>query len=168
MIVNKSLPNLASDKKRIRGVISDVDGILTDGKIYFSSSGEQFTSFHAYDGFGAFNLINAGITLAIISGRHNPAITHRCQNDLGIKEVHLGIEDKLALKKALSTKYDIAPNEWIVIGDDINDLPLFDNTTLSVTVPEALIHVRERAALITERRGGEGAFRELSDWILSR
>ena len=167
MILNHPIKDMNARRAQVRGIISDVDGILTNGEIIISTTGEQHHVYHALDGFGIMNLIQAGYVFAIISGRKNPSAQFRCE-DLGVTEIHLGIENKYEKMHELVQKYNIPMQHWAAIGDDINDVECLNSVDFSFTVPNAHPSALAAANLITTRKGGQGAVREISDWLLKK
>src|SRR5690554_1100387 len=121
---------LGVQKKKIRMLIMDVDGTLTDGKVYIGPSGEEFKAFNIQDGLGIKMLKEKGIIPAIITGRNSKIVDARAK-ELGIDEVYQGIEDKLEIYNLLKGKYGIFDEEVAYVGDDLNDLPIMDQVGLS-------------------------------------
>lgn len=152
-------------KKKIKIFIMDVDGTLTDGKIYIGPQGEIFKAFNVKDGLGIKLLIEKGIIPVIITCRNSEIVTRRAR-ELGIEEVHQGVEDKLETYRKLTQKYGINNQEVAFIGDDLNDLPLMNVAGLSFAVADAVRAVREKADYVTGHKGGDGAVREAIDVIL--
>src|SRR5450755_2559896 len=104
-------------------LVLDVDGVLTDGRLYFGVRGEALKVFHARDGFGIAQLLRAQVQVAIISGRRSPMVTTRCR-ELGIAHVHQGIEDKLAVFQRLCARLKVSAEQCASVGDDLPDLPV--------------------------------------------
>ena len=154
-------------KHKIKMFIMDVDGTLTDGKIYIGSHGEVFKAFNTKDGLGIKLLSGKGIIPVIITGRHSEIVMARAR-ELGIEEVYQGVEDKLTAYRELTDKYKIIDEEVAFIGDDLNDLPLINMVGLSFAVADAVRAVREKVDYVTEERGGEGAVREAIEVILQK
>jgi 3-deoxy-D-manno-octulosonate 8-phosphate phosphatase (KDO 8-P phosphatase) len=155
--------------QRARGVrllTCDVDGVLTDGSIYVDDDGRETKAFNALDGVGMKMLMEAGITVAWITGSSAPAVTHRARR-LGIARVVLGAEDKLTPWDALRSELMLVPEACAHIGDDLPDVPVFVRCGFAVAVPHAPPSVRARAHLVTGRDGGKGAVRELCEIILA-
>ena len=151
---------------RIKGVILDVDGVLTNGQITYSDGGEELKSFHVQDGASIKLLQQHGIEVAIISGRKSLAVTRRAE-ELGIKYVIQGAHSKSqALDQLLDAGF--CRDNLCAIGDDLADLELYarQNVTLKVTVANGHPVVRARADFVTQRRGGEGVIVELAQLIL--
>ena len=153
--------------KRVRLVITDVDGVLTDGGLYYGPDGECLKRFHARDGLGVRLLQQAGIQVAVLSGRDCPALRKRLA-DLGITEAVLGQVDKRAVLSGIIERCGVSAEEVAFIGDDIPDMEVFGLCGVSVTVGDASDYVKARADLVLECQGGQGAFRELLDVILPR
>ena len=154
------------DKARaIQCLILDVDGILTDGRLYYSDQGETLKTFHVHDGQGIKNLQNAGISVAIISSRNSQMVAKRAE-ELGIHTVFQGIHDKLSAFKELQNSIALPSTHYAYMGDDLVDLPVMQEVGLSFTVPNAIAAVKKAADWTTEQPGGFGAVREVADFIL--
>jgi len=149
----------------IRLLTCDVDGVLTDGRIYINASGEEMKAFSVLDGVGLKALAAAGVAVAWISGGSAPAIAHRARS-LDVREVVLGTEDKLAAWESIRVSLELPPEACAHVGDDLPDLPVFARCGLAIAVPGAPSSVRERAHYVTRRDGGAGAVREVCDLIL--
>ena len=142
----------------------DVDGVLTDGGIYYTDSGDSFRKFNAKDGMGLTHLQMAGIPVAIISMGMPGAIDHRAKR-LGIKYVYTDVEDKAQSMREIIDDLGIDMSEVAHIGDDINDLPLFDVAGLTIAPVDAMDEVKEVADIISTKKGGDGVVREIADII---
>ena len=153
--------------QKIRLVAFDVDGVFTDGRFYLSDDGVESKAFDTQDGFGILQLQNAGIAVAIISGRPSGAVRKRMA-ELGVEHVHLACKDKLATFDALTQKLGIAAGETVYVGDDIPDLPLLSKVGYSIAVANAVAAVREFCDYTTTAAGGNGAVREVCEHVLSR
>jgi 3-deoxy-D-manno-octulosonate 8-phosphate phosphatase (KDO 8-P phosphatase) len=151
--------------EKIKLLILDVDGVMTDGRIIVNDQGEELKFFDAKDGQGLKLLMNAGIEVGIISGRHSGAVDRRAES-LGIREVHLGIEDKASVLKALIEQRGLKKEEVCCMGDDLPDLALFSQAGFPVAVADAVPEVLDAALFITEKGGGKGAVREVCELIL--
>jgi 3-deoxy-D-manno-octulosonate 8-phosphate phosphatase (KDO 8-P phosphatase) len=149
----------------IRLAVFDVDGVLTDGSLLFGEQGEALKRFNTLDGHGMKMLMQAGIEVAIISGRNSPAVTRRMQ-ELGITHVFQGIHDKRATFEQLLASLDLPPEAAAGIGDDVVDLPLLSRCGLAVAVPAAPAFVLANVHYVTRTQGGHGAGREFCDLIL--
>jgi 3-deoxy-D-manno-octulosonate 8-phosphate phosphatase (KDO 8-P phosphatase) len=150
----------------IRLLTLDVDGVLTDGRIYVDDQGREFKAFNALDGTGIKLLQRAGIVVAWITGSRAPAVSHRAAQ-LGVARVVLGAEDKLVPWEALRSELGLAHAACAHVGDDLPDLPVLAACGLAITVPHAPAVVKSRAHHVTERDGGLGAVRETADLILA-
>lgn len=152
--------------KKIRLVATDVDGVLTDGGLYYSDSGEQTKKFNVWDGLGLTLLKKAGLVTAVITMEQTRLVTVRAAK-LGISEVHQGVTDKLTVVKALSLKYGIQLDEIAYLGDDLTDLPALQAVGFSATPANGRDPVRKKARYVCKAKGGEGAVREVADLILA-
>ncbi|OYU32010.1 MAG: 3-deoxy-manno-octulosonate cytidylyltransferase [Comamonadaceae bacterium PBBC2] len=156
------LPSLANTKL----VITDVDGVLTDGGIYYDADGECMKRFHVRDGLGIQMLQEKGVQVAVLSGRDSAALRKRVA-DLGIAHAIYGAKDKGDACLQLMETAGVSKVETVCIGDDSIDLPAFAACGLSYAVADAPVYVRHKATHILALKGGEGAFRELADQILT-
>ena len=150
---------------KTRLLILDVDGVLTDGSIIMNDHGEETKCFHVKDGHGLRLLMDAGIHVAIITGRKSKAVKHRAR-DLGIREVYQGIKDKEALCKELIQYKKLDKEQVCCMGDDLPDLPVFNQVGFSIAVADASSELREKADFTTKKKGGKGAVREVCELIL--
>ncbi len=150
----------------IRMLILDVDGVLTDGRLYFGLRGEALKQFHVRDGHGIKQLARAGIEVAVISGRKSKMVDVRCR-ELGVEHLRQGAEDKVAELERLCRKLKIEPSACACIGDDVPDVPIMRKVALAFAVADAHPEVRHAAHLITKLPGGHGAVREVCDYLLA-
>jgi 3-deoxy-D-manno-octulosonate 8-phosphate phosphatase (KDO 8-P phosphatase) len=150
---------------RVRLMIFDVDGILTDGSLHYGADGELIKTFNVLDGHGIKLLQQSGVATAIISARQSPIVLRRA-TDLGISHVFQGIHDKAAAFRQLLEQTGIAPQNCSFIGDDVIDLPILSRVGFAASVPNAHAEVRARVHHVTQAGGGRGAVRELCDFIL--
>lgn len=157
---------LTSRAKLIRLMAFDVDGIMTDGGLYFSDSGEEFKRFNSQDGHGLKMLRASGVEIALITGRTSRCVTARARN-LGIEHVYQGAENKLEAMVDLLNKLKLPRDAAAYMGDDVVDLTVMRHVGMAVTVPDAPPQVRERSHYITQRNGGYGAVREACEMIMS-
>ena len=156
-------PRIAS---RLRLLVLDVDGVLTDGALYFGARGEMLKAFHVRDGHGIKLLQAAGVQVAVISGRRSPAVLRRCR-DLGIRHVTQGAQDKSAALDALLPRAGIQfDSEVACVGDDTPDIPLFARVGYSFAVADAHPLARASASEVTRLPGGRGAVREVCDALI--
>lgn len=151
--------------KKVKCLICDIDGVMTDGAIYISNTGEDMKAFHAQDGIGMSMLMAAGIELAVITSSENNVI-HKRMEQIGIKTYFSGHIDKRGAYKELKQQLNLEDEDIAYIGDDLSDLLIIKQVGLGVTVPNAVSYVKEGAHWITERKGGDGAVRELCEIIL--
>jgi len=158
-------PSLEERLKRIRLIIFDVDGVLTDGGIIFGSGGLEIKTFHVRDGHGIKIAKRCGLELTMITGRNSDVVQRRAQ-DLGIAKVYQGIFDKRPVLEELLKEYALEPDQVAVMGDDGVDIPLFRRVGIGFSVPEAPEEVRREAGYVTRRTGGKGAAREVIEMIL--
>lgn len=149
----------------IRLVITDVDGVLTDGGIFYDATGECLKRFHVRDGLGICLLQENGVRVAVLSGRDSPTLRKRVA-DLGVSLFQFGVKDKHAACRALMEQAGVTARETACIGDDSIDLPAFSACGLSYAVADAPRYVQAKANAVLTQRGGNGAFRELADAIL--
>ncbi len=152
--------------KPLRLVAFDVDGVLTDGGLYLSDSGEEFKRFNSLDGHGLKMLKASGVELAIITGRTSRCMELRAKN-LGITRLHQGVENKLATMQALLGELKLTPEQAAFMGDDVVDLPVMRRVGLALSVPAAPQVVRDHAHYVSQREAGYGAVREVCELIMS-
>lgn len=152
--------------KEIKCVIFDVDGVLTDGKLYFDLAGKEYKSFHAQDGQGLKLLQQNGVEVAIISGRSSPIVDKRMKS-LGITHVYQGQENKTAAFNDLLETLNLSANQVAHVGDDLPDLALMSRARLAIAVNDANPSILPYCQGQTTRAGGQGAAREVCDAILS-
>jgi len=146
----------------------DCDGVLTDGRLYFSNEGEVIKVFHVRDGQGIVSWHAAGFQSGIISGRAAGSIIHSRADELGMKYVRTSSSDKVADFREIIIQACVTADETAFIGDDIGDLELMRLVGFSVAVADATEEVRTAAAHVTEAKGGQGAVREVIDLLLRR
>lgn len=150
----------------VRLLAMDVDGTMTDGKIYIGQAGEIMKAFHVKDGQGIALLRGSGVVTAIITARQSEIVRLRA-DELHIDEVCQGVSDKQSVLRALCEKYGISPEETAYIGDDLGDLPALNYAGVGMCPSDAAPAVRRAADLVLPSRGGEGAIRDAAEWILS-
>ncbi len=149
----------------IRALGLDVDGVLSDGRLYFTSTGEEMKAFHALDGHGLKMLMRAGLQVAIITSRSSPILERRSK-DLGITHLYQGVEDKLAALADFLAAAGLETGQFCFAGDDLMDLPVLQAAGLACSVPGGHEDVRSRAHIVTSTPGGKGAVREITDFLL--
>lgn len=158
-------PDLLARARCVRLLSCDVDGVLTDGRIYVDDHGHEFKAFSALDGVAVNLLARAGIVVAWITGSTAPAVAHRARQ-LRIPHLVLDAHDKLVPWERLRGELGFAAEQCAHIGDDLPDVPVLAACGLAATVPHAPAPVRAHAHYVTSREGGSGAVRELADIIL--
>jgi len=157
---------LTSRAKLIRLMAFDVDGVMTDGGLYFSDSGKEFKRFNSQDGHGLKMLQASGVEIALITGRTSGCVAARAEN-LGIKYVYQGVENKLEAMIDLLNKLKLSRDAAAYMGDDVVDLTVMRHVGMAISVPDAPMLVRERSHYVTQRNGGHGAVRETCEMIMS-
>jgi 3-deoxy-D-manno-octulosonate 8-phosphate phosphatase (KDO 8-P phosphatase) len=151
--------------RAIRLAAFDVDGVLTDGRLYYSERGEELKVFDVRDGHGLKMLQQSGVRLALITSRRSRAVELRAAN-LGIDLVHQGVAEKRAVFESLLAKLGLEPAATAYMGDDLIDLPVLRRCGLALSVPEAPAVVRESAHYVTRSPAGRGAVREACELIM--
>ena len=149
----------------IRLVAFDVDGVFTDGRFYLSNDGVESKAFHTQDGYGIRQLINAGIEVAVISGRRSGAVERRMA-ELGVNHVIQGCRDKVAALDNLLATLRLTTEQCAFVGDDMPDLPLLKTVGFSIAVANAVPEIREQCDYTTTASGGFGAVREVCELVL--
>lgn len=151
--------------RKIKCLICDIDGVLTDGLIYIDTHGNELKTFHVHDGVGLKLLMAAKIEIAVITGSHNTVIDHRMAQ-LGIKHYFKGLIDKIQAYETLKTTLHLQDEEFAYVGDDVVDLPIMQRVGFSVAVANGVKAVREIADWTTSAPGGHGGLRETCEFIL--
>ena len=149
----------------IQLLLLDVDGVLTDGSITYSDSGEQIKTFHSRDGFGLRLLMDSGVRVGIITGRVSKALGYRCEN-LGITLVFDGVKNKSVALEKIILETGIPAGNIALAGDDLIDLPVMKKVGVSFCVADAPEEVKQHSRIVTTREGGRGAVREICESIL--
>jgi 3-deoxy-D-manno-octulosonate 8-phosphate phosphatase (KDO 8-P phosphatase) len=158
-------PRIDEKAKKIKMMVMDVDGVLTDGSILFASGRQEIKAFFVHDGLGLRMAHRAGIVTALISARESEMVTRRAA-ELQIPEVHQRIEHKIPVWENLLKKYQLLPENVAMVGDDLSDLPLLQRAGLSVAVANAVEEVKGRVDYVTRLPGGRGAVREAVELVL--
>lgn len=158
--------NAAKRARRIKYLILDVDGVMTDGGLYYSADGVELKRFNAQDGYGIVRARECGLGIGIISGRETPIVAARARV-LGIDDVYQGAADKVEAMRGIQARYYLKDEEIAYIGDDLFDLPLLGAVGLSAAPKNARPEVRRKVHYVTSAAGGEGAVRELIDFLLA-
>jgi 3-deoxy-D-manno-octulosonate 8-phosphate phosphatase (KDO 8-P phosphatase) len=151
--------------KKIKLLLLDVDGVLTDGSIIYNDSGEEIKIFNVKDGLGIRLLLDSGIKICIITGRKSKALEHRCRN-LGIDLFFEGVKDKGSLLEQICKQTGTTSDETAFIGDDLLDLSMMNLVGVPIAVSDAHHSVIKKASIVTAANGGKGAVREISEAIL--
>lgn len=155
------------DFSKISFILMDLDGVLTDGTLMYLPDGEVTKPFHAHDGYGIVRGRTMGLKFAIISGRSAKANEFRAQR-LKIEELYQDCDDKVAAYEEIRAKYNLKPENFCFIGDDVFDIPLLKSVAFSCAPPEAIEEVRNEVHYITKVDAGKGAVREVIDLILRK
>lgn len=158
--------NAFRDAASVRFLVLDVDGVCTDGKLYFQENGHPVKCFNAQDGIGIKTAMKAGIGIGIITGRNDPCVLAR-MSQLGVTEFHAGFEAKLPKLEAIRQKYGLKPEEMAYMGDDWIDLDPMRSVGMPIAVANAVAQVKKEARYITAARGGDGAVREAIEFLLN-
>jgi 3-deoxy-D-manno-octulosonate 8-phosphate phosphatase (KDO 8-P phosphatase) len=157
---------LRSRLSKVKLLALDVDGVLTDGGLYYTDSGEEFKKFNVKDGLGLKLLMQAGIDIAIITASTSTSVIHRAKK-LGINYTFIGVENKLNVLENLCHKLNITLEEVAYMGDDLNDIPVLQAVGCPLTVADAMSINKSSVIYVTELAGGKGAVREICDWLLT-
>ena len=158
-------PEIRQRAQNIRLLILDVDGVLTDGHLYFGPKGEALKVFYVRDGHGIKMVQRAGLEVAFVSGRRSDAAYHRAK-ELGISRFHEGVRDKVAVMEELMAAMNIEASQVAAVGDDLVDLPIMARAGLAVAVADAVPEVLAAAHWVTANPGGRGAVREVCDLLI--
>ena len=158
--------SLRAKAKKIKLLLLDVDGVLTDGRIILDGRGNELKGFHVRDGHGIKMAQRSGIVIGIITGRTSEVVNVRAR-ELGIQEVHQGAHEKITIYDSILDKYGLRDEEVAYMGDDIVDLDILKRSGLAVTVADADPSVIKHVDLITKNDGGRGAVREFINFILT-
>ncbi len=159
------MQSVVEKAKKLKLLILDVDGVLTDGKLFFDNDGNEYKSFHAQDGHGIKMLRQTGVEVAVISGRKSKSVALRMKN-LGVEHVYQGHENKIAAFNELIELMGITPEQAAHVGDDVIDLPVMVRVGLAIAVNDANFAVKQYADWCTTLPGGQGAVREVCDFIM--
>ena len=160
-----SLEELNSRAAKIKYLILDVDGVLTDGRIVLGNYGDELKFFDIHDGHGVVMLGRAGVRTLIVSGRKSRINLKRAK-EMRVLKVYQNAFDKLKILEKILKKYRVNPEEICYVGDDLIDLPVLSHVGLAVAVRNAVEEVRVAAHYVTEKSGGRGAVREVTDLLL--
>ena len=161
----KKREELTEKARKIRLLLLDVDGVMTDGRLYLDDDGRQTRAFHILDGMGIALLRKIGIKVGIITGCSSGAVEVRARQ-LELDEVHQGVEDKMKVYDEILSRHQLHDSEVAYMGDDIIDRPLLKRVGFSVTVPNAHTRIQDTVHWVTQQPGGHGAVREVADFLL--
>jgi 3-deoxy-D-manno-octulosonate 8-phosphate phosphatase (KDO 8-P phosphatase) len=151
--------------RRVRAAAFDVDGVLTDGRLYYTDSGEELKAFHVLDGHGLKMLAESGVAVAIITSRQSKLVARRAR-DLGIEHLYQGVGAKREAMTHLLTRLNLDWKAAAYMGDDVIDLPVMTRCVLAASVPNAHVLVRRHAHRVTRAAGGHGAVREFCEFVM--
>ncbi len=158
-------PDLVDRLRRVRLLALDVDGVLTDGRLYFQADGGEIKAFHTLDGHGIKLVQRAGLQVALITGRDSPMVSRRAAA-LGIPHLFQGVEEKLPTLRRLCQRLGLELSQVAYCGDDMPDVAPIRQAGVGISVPGAPSYIRQHADWVTEREGGHGAAREICDTLL--
>jgi len=158
-------PQILAQARQLKLLILDVDGVLTDGRLFFDDQGKEYKCFHARDGHGIKLLRQTGVEVAIISGRKSNSVALRMKS-LGIEYVYQGHEDKISAFYEILDKLTIKPEQVGYVGDDLLDLPIMIKVGLAIAVKDANFAVKQYADWCTPSEGGQGAVRDVCDLVM--
>ncbi|HZV98837.1 MAG TPA: HAD family hydrolase [Methylophilaceae bacterium] len=160
--INKEIQERA---KRVKVIIFDVDGVMTNGGLILGDDGLEYKAFHSQDGLGMKLLKASGVQMALITGRTSNVVIKRAENT-GVARFYQGIEDKLDAFNELIKEFGVSAEETAFMGDDVVDLPPMRRCGLALTVPHAMPLVKQHAHYTTERQAGHGAVREVCEMLM--
>jgi 3-deoxy-D-manno-octulosonate 8-phosphate phosphatase (KDO 8-P phosphatase) len=166
LILAKVAPAVVERVRKLRLMAFDVDGVLTDGRLWYSGQGEQLKAFHVLDGHGLKLLLESGITVALVTGRDGPIVARRAA-ELGIPLVEQGVRDKAQALQTLAQQNGFDLSEVGYMGDDIIDIPAMQRAGFAASVPNAPAYVTQAAHWVSPSAGGSGAVRDCCDLILA-
>lgn len=161
----KKMDLIAKKAREIKLFILDVDGVMTDGRLYFDHNGESLKVFHVHDGYGIKALISSGLDVSIISSRNSQMVSRRAA-ELGIHYVFQGQQNKLVAYHLLATKLGVADHQVACMGDDLPDAVLMEKVALSFAPADAHPSVLKIATVVTRSFSGRGAVREVCDFLI--
>jgi len=159
------MQDILEKAKNIELVILDIDGVMTDGSLFFDNNGDEYKAFNSLDGHGLRMLQECGVKVAVITGRKSELVKHR-MNDLGVTMLYQGYRDKIPAFDALLKEVDFGKEQITYVGDDVVDLPIMSQLDFAIAVQNAHPFVKQHAHWITDKKGGQGAVREVCELIL--
>lgn len=158
------MEDLKKRASKIKLLVFDVDGVMTDGSITYDENGVEYKTFNAKDGHGLAKMLKYGFLTAVITGRKNGTVERRAQ-DLRFSEVYQGVKNKLPILEAIMQKYELDFTQVAYMGDDEPDIPILEKVAISACPADAVSRVKNICNFISEKDGGRGAVRELCDFI---
>jgi len=159
------MQDLIEKARAIRLAVFDVDGVLTDGALFFGDDGQEYKAFHSRDGHGMKMLQRSGVLIAVITGRTSQVVEHRMQN-LGVQHLYQGREQKLPAYEGLLRELGLTPEQTAYVGDDVVDLPVMTRAGLAIAVQDAHPLVKQHAHWTTPHGGGRGAARDVCELLM--
>jgi 3-deoxy-D-manno-octulosonate 8-phosphate phosphatase (KDO 8-P phosphatase) len=159
------MSELTERASKIKLIVFDVDGVMTDGRLILGDDGQEYKSFSSHDGLGMKLLKASGVDMAIITGRTSNVVVKRAENT-GVSHFYQGVEDKLGAFLDLVKQTGLTPEQCAFMGDDVVDLPPMRRCGLAVTVPAAPLLVKQHAHFVTSCEAGRGAVRELCELVM--
>jgi len=162
---NSASPSPDDRARAVRMIVFDIDGVLTDGSLFYGDDGQEYKAFNSRDGHGIKMLRASGVEAGIITGRTSQVVLHRARN-LGISRIFQGAHDKLTAFEALLHDLGLEAEQIAYMGDDIVDLPVLRRCGLAITVPDAPPEVKARCHMVTQAGAGRGAAREVCELIM--
>jgi 3-deoxy-D-manno-octulosonate 8-phosphate phosphatase (KDO 8-P phosphatase) len=164
-MTSSAIISATNSASRVRLLILDVDGVLTDGGLQFDNRGEEYKTFNSLDGHGIRMMLENNIEIAVITGRESKIVSHR-MNDLGVSHVYQGCRNKRSAFDELLRQTGLNPDQVAYMGDDLPDLPILKRVGLAIAVNNAHSFVKQHCDWVTSQNGGSGAVREATDFIL--
>ena len=162
---NKYTPENTERAKKIRILVLDIDGVLTDGRIIYGNYGDELKNFDVNDGMGIFMVKRAGIKCVILTAKASPVVSRRAK-ELRVDKLYQNFHYKIEALKKIQKKFKVKNEEICFVGDDVIDIPVLKRIGLAVCPPNAMEEVKPFAHFITEKRGGRGAVREVCNFLL--
>jgi len=159
------MQDILNKAKNIELVIFDVDGVMTDGSLFFGDDGQEYKAFNSFDGHGIRMLLEGGIKAAVITGRKSSVVEHRMK-DLGVELIYQGYRDKTPAFEALMKEVNLSAEQIAYVGDDVVDLPVMSRVGFAIAVQNSHAFVKQHADWITPRNGGSGAVRDVVEFLL--
>ena len=156
--------NLEEKASKIKLLVFDVDGVMTDGSITYDENGIEYKTFNAKDGHGLAKMIRNGFMTAVITGRRNGTVDRRAE-DLRFTEVYQGVKNKLPILEGIMQKYELTFDEVSYMGDDEPDIPILEKVGIAACPSDAVDNVKKICNFISTKEGGHGAVRELCDFV---